>query len=67
MCSAAAGSVPFFRALVDIQSNAGNNQFRQSLIRSHTFQSLMDTLQAIHSKGRTLVHPKIVKLLEVME
>ena len=60
--------MPFFRALVDIQQQSvtGNsNSVRANLIRSGSWVVLMDKLHAIHRNGRTLVHPKIVKLLEV--
>jgi hypothetical protein len=57
--------MPFYRALVDFQTGAVGQSFRGQLIRTNAWGMLMDRLHTIHAKGRSLVHPKIVKLMEV--
>ena len=57
--------MPFYRALVEFQGTATTGGIRAQLIRGNAWCALMDRLHSIHAKGQSLVHPKIVKLLEV--
>ena len=61
-----AGSVGFHRTLMDIQNNAGRDAIRAALIRGRNWCSIIERLERIHATGRSLTHPKILKLVEVL-
>lgn len=60
-----AGSVGFHNALTEIQKTANRDPIRASVVKMRSWIALMDRLAALHSSGRTLIHPKILKLVEV--